>query len=64
MLAHLSMRDLAARWGYSYGYVRQLRSLGLLPEPIFLGRSPRWRLVEIEFFEAIGGLSKDCINHE
>lgn len=39
----ITMRDLAERWGKSYGYVRLMRARGRLPEPDqIVAKSPVW----------------------
>ena len=50
----LTAGDVAARWQVAPGQVYRLGREGKLPT-VRLGRYTRWRLAQIEQFEAAGG---------
>lgn len=54
----LTAEDLAARWQVPRGHVYRLAREGKLPA-VRLGRYRRFRLPEIEAFEAAGGVAAD-----
>jgi excisionase family DNA binding protein len=55
----LTAEDLAARWQVPCSHVYRLARDGKLPV-VRLGRYRRFRLAEIEAFEASGGVSGDA----
>ncbi|MFO0972025.1 MAG: helix-turn-helix domain-containing protein [Phycisphaerae bacterium] len=50
----LDVRQLAVQLGVSPRHVAALRSRGLLPQPVYLGRSVRWRADDIAQWVAAG----------
>jgi prophage regulatory protein len=49
---YLRDTDLATRYSISRSTVWRWRARGLLPEPIVIGGSTRWKLSDIEEFDA------------
>ena len=52
-------RQFAAVMEMSERGIRKLNSAGLIPRPIRIGRSVRWRAAEIEAWLAAGAPSRD-----
>ena len=51
----LTVKEVSKVTGFSRSSIYQFFNQGIFPKPIKLGRSTRWRLVDVQDFLAKGG---------